>query len=1086
VIGLLTASLSMMAQEIFNFGFESPSSALTVGKMDFVNFLAGDTHDSINAMAHSGSAALMLQNANTAAGGNYQRALKFRNLPLEPNTSYRVSFWVKGDNAYTLAGATTSSATNIRTRLEVGTENHDVNLVGAANKNYDYTFTGFDPANWVKKSAMFYFTNDEVQKAYYKTLNPDSAALPINYFLNLNVYNPGTYFIDDISVKKTSIKGITFNGDVIKVDFGYAINSDALRAGKDYSTAVLPTNCVVVKNDGTPLVVEAVELQATGFYIFLATDYLDDTANGKLTVSFTNPVASNVALKYTDGLRPGAWDTNSNQMVLDFANEDATYDMNMSGIASTLYSAPFLKSASPEDGSFSLPYETRTFKLLYSKPINCGTVTASLNGPNGTFPLVLTETGFSNSLTFKVKDSDVLSAMGEYFLNVKNISSEMGTPAPNTVVSLEYGIATAGVIDTLFNSEKLWAANANGSVPNGFKRITGGVVAEQNTSISSNRLFTFPAGGEYTRGIYLCYREGKKTDFIYGLYPEQRLHLKPGKYNFTARTNRWQQENSPKITFSLMGLDTVAIYTQELSGGAKLPDASKAVTGSVINSANFTITEEKDYLIDFGATAAQGWDAIITGKVLLIKTPSTSFLYSSNLNIKLASATTTLTSMDSSIYNGSDKVALATVITKYNGFTGTSPSMYATAIADIDSFIVKGAAYKAKVDAHFARIASYHANVAAAKTTIATYTGTKFAALNSFPTLINVVSKYDGLELTADDSLTVANDTLTYYNTLMKNWATVCIPALTFRLNKAITLAQKLKVPVPAADLLPAQAAMSDDDQVADALNAKITQYLYHNIAVDSLKFGSSMENAAFTDSIELTNYIKNPNFYTSYTKNVLDNGTFPGWKTSGLIDNNSGTANTNAGISVLASAASPIVDTYGQSLNNKLDYFEQVVTGLPVGVYNINFKARKGNPVNNGLTKAEVIGAQYFYVIHGTDTLKVDPWITQYPELPTVLIGVKNVKITDGTFKMGFHIGVYPGFTPTMTWGDPQIFMVGKDNNFVYTGVHEVATKAEVKEVQYYNIQGMRLNRPSQGLNIVKTIYVNGTFDVKKVMLKY
>ena len=1082
MIGLLATSLSMMAQDIFNFGFETPSSDLTVGKLEFVNFLAGDTRDSMNTVtAHSGTNALMLQNANTAAGANYQRALKFRNLPIEPNTSYRLTFWVKGDNTYTLAGATTSSASNIRARMEVGKENADVAFLGASNTAFDYTFTGFDPANWVKKTAVFYYANDAVEQAYYKTLNPDSAALTSQYFLNLNVFNPGKYYIDDVSVKKSTIKGITYNGDVIKVDFGYAINGDALRAGKDYATAVLPVESVNVMLDGVKQDVEAVEVQANGFLIFLTTAYLDDTAEGKLKVSFTNPTSSAVALKYTANLRPNAWDANSDMMVKNFTDEDCNYDMNLTG-SSTLYSVPFLKSATPESGSFNLPYNTRTFKLEYSKKVDCAAVSATLAGPGTSFKLNIVETGFSNTLTFNVKDADVLSTMGEYFLTIKGLTSEVGTPAPNTIISLEYGIAAAGVIDTLFNSEAKWATNADGNIPNGFKRITmktaGTEVSEQNTSPGSNRMFSFAAGGEFIKGLYLCYREGVKTDFYYGLYPDQRLHMKPGKYNLTVRTGRWPQTttnttSAPSVNCSIMGMDTVAINTFVLSGGVNLINKN-AIIGSVVNTLNFTITEEKDYLLDFGVTSGS-WDALISGKIMLIKTPSTSFLYSSNLDIKLGSAKTTLTSMDSSIYNGVAKTALSTVIQKYVGFAGTSPSVYSAAIADVDSFIVKGVAYKANVDAHYASIVTYNANVTDAKATLTTYTGTKYQVLTAFPKLASIVTYYDGRALTSDDSLKVANDSLSQYNNLMKNWVSTAIPALTYRLTKAVTLAKSLKVPVPQSYLDAAQASLTDNDQIAHALLIKINQYLSHNLALDSLKLGSSLVDSTAKDSVDMTCYMKNPNLYTSKTVTGLDMTTFPGWVISTV---------PGGGINDLATAVNPVRDTYATVFNTKVDSFYQVVTGLPNGVYNVNMHARTGLVGTTGVTQADIDKFLKFYVIHGTDTTNVG-FLQASFGLPTAYISVRNVTVTDGTLTLGVKTTASPfsGYTPSLFWGDPSLWLVGKAGTYV--GVKELAVKATVKEVQYYTIQGFRMNAPGRGLNIVRTIYDNGTVKVEKVMIR-
>jgi hypothetical protein len=770
-------------------------------------------------------------------------------------------------------------------------------------------------------------------------------------------------------------------------------------------------------------------------------------------------------------------------MVANFTDEDSNYDMNLTGSA-TLYSAPFLKVATPESGSFNLPYNSRTFKLEYSKKVDCAAVTATLAGPGTNFKLNLVETGFSNTLTFNVKDADVLSTMGEYFLTVKGLTSEVGTPAPNTIISLEYGIAAAGVIDTLFNSEAKWAANADGNIPNGFKRITmktaGTEVSEQNTSPGSNRMFTFAAAGEFSKGLYLCYREGVKTDFYYGLYTDQRLHMKPGKYNLTVRTGRWPQTttnttSNPTVNCAIMGMDTVAINSMVLSGGVNLTAKNIVVTGSAVNTLNFTITEEKDYLLNFGVTSGS-WDALISGKVLLIKTPSTSFLYSSNLDTKLGSATTTLASMDSSIYNGVDKTALSTVIHKYAGFTGTSPSVYTAAIADVDSFIVKGAAYKAKVDAHYASIVTYYANVTAAKTTLTTYAGTKYTALNAFPLLTNVANYYDGRALTRDDSLKVANDTLTFCTNLMKNMVSTAIPALTYRLTKAVTLAKSLKVPVPAADLAAAQAALTDDDQVAHALLIKIKQYISHNLALDSLKLGSSLIDSTAKDSIDMSCFMKNPNFYTTKMVQGLDNSTFPGW----IISTFAG-----GGINTLATTVSPVQDTYATVFNAKVDTFQQTITGLPNGVYNINMHARTGAVGTTGVTQADIDKFLKFYVIHGKDTTNVG-FIQDGFGLTSKYASVRELTLTDGdSFTLGCKTAVSPfsGYTPSLFWGDPSIWLVRKAGT--YTGVKELTVPATVKEVQYYTIQGFRMNAPGRGLNIVRKIYDNGTVKVEKVMIR-
>ncbi len=80
----------------------------------------------------------------------------------------------------------------------------------------------------------------------------------------------------------------------------------------------------------------------------------------------------------------------------------------------------------------------------------------------------------------------------------------------------------------------------------------------------------------------------------------------------------------------------------------------------------------------------------------------------------------------------------------------------------------------------------------------------------------------------------------------------------------------------------------------------------------------------------------------------------------------------------------------------------------------------------------------------------------------------------------------MYPGFTPSLFWGDPALWMVNKAEGFNYTGLKNGnVEKGKVIDVQYFTIQGTRTNNLIRGMNIVKTIYDNGTVDVKKIMLK-
>jgi hypothetical protein len=1091
-IGLLLASLPTMAQEFFNYGFETPSSELTVGKLDYVNFLEGDTIDPVSTTARTGSYALKLKNSANTAGSNWQRALKFRNFAFEPSTSYRVDFWVRGDNTYTATGATASSTSNIKTALMVGKENADVPFIAAESNTFGTTFTGFDPSSWVKKSAMFFYTSDAAQQDYYASLYPDSAALSLQYFLAMNVYNPGTYYIDDISIRKSTIKGITFNNDVIKVDFGYAVNATTMGADMDYSTAVLPVESATVTLNGTALEIEAVEAQPTGFYIFLKSDYLLEADNGNVVVSFNNPNGTDLALQYTGPLRPNSLSSTTDMEVLDFTNEDAAYDADLLNISSSIYMAPFLKSASPENESFDLPLTANTFKLVFSKKIDCSTVKATLGGPAafGTVNLTLAESSLSDTLTFSVPAANSLID-GSYILSVKDIASDMGTSMDDLSLSYVFGSSANAEIDTLIQTK--WATTGtehgspgNASVPYGYKIVwnSGAVLASGASGLSGcPRMFLMTGGGDLDAGIYMSPRGNSDSVRVYyGAYDGYRLNLEPGKYIVSFNTAYWttaSQTSAETINFAVKDTFYNEVYSQKsiAAAGCFNNSASTKVTGTQYTECTFTITEQKDYLLEWYVLPAVGWNALILGNVQMISVPSVAARYKNMLSTVLVQARASLVLADSSIYDGTAKDDLTAKIAYYSTVAYTAPSAYVSATDTVTAAIAAMTAYKATVDAHYALIETYKTNVETAKTTISTYAGTKYDVLDAYPQLQAVVAIYDGLELTDDDSLTVANDTLSFYTNLMTNWVETCIPARTYRLTKAVTLAQQLEV--PDTYLTAAQETFYDDDDLANELNSRIKTYLYNWINLDSLKFGQSVVDSTLTDSLDLTNYIKNPNLYSAKTTSGFAS-VFPGWITG---NNTSGFAQT------LATAVCPVVDTYAGVFNTVVDTFYQTVTNVPAGVYNVNIYCRMAALVT-GITEADMAGVSQAYLVIGTDTSWLDFKPGSYGIPAATLISFRDKTIADGSFTLGVktQASPYTTYTPTYFWGDPGLFMVGKAAGFTYpyTAVKDVEAVRTVKSVMYYNFQGIRISgAPVKGLYIVKKIYDNGTFDVQKIMIK-
>lgn len=1088
LLGLLVTGMSLTAQNVFYYGFEEP---LPEGKLEYINFLEGDTRDTVSTDAHSGNYAVQLQNSNAFTGNTWERALKFRDLNIEPNTSYRVSFWVKGDNTY--QNGDQNPLTNIQARMMMGEENADIPYVATGNATFGYTLQGFQPDTWTKYSMVFFYTGDEQQIAYYKSQKGDTDTLNLRHFLCLNVYNPGIFNIDDISIDKSSIKGITYNEDILRVDFGYATNLDALRNGEDYNIALLPKECVTVKKGDRTLSVRSVELQEDGFFIFLEEDVLSPMDAEEITVSFTN-LADNPLL-YTAALRPFSWDANSDNRVLNFENEGVMHDPYLS-VSSAMFYPPLLKMAVPEHESFDLPVDTRTFTFTYNKNINCATVTATMVGPlsgtgvvNGTVVLQLQGADeFASTLTFHVPDG-VMMGEGDYTITISGIESEVMIPADaDDVVLYTIGSSASATIDTLIVP---WtkATTPAESIPAGWRRYNeaSNETLDGPLSTGGSRTKHFFDGGDFEVGLYFSSRDQQSCHFIYGYDPEYPLHLKPGRYNLSFFSAYWntismdgkttfdmflKKRESEEVVFSQEKITSFFNCNDGTHGANDNSDV--VVDGAAYHEYAIYITDEDDYLLEF-VHSDPSWWGVTLGGITFYSVPSSAAKYKSLLTAALRNANTVLAAADSSIYDGEAKTSLQNLVVANTNPSYTAPSQYTTAADQLTKGAETLRAYIEYVDAYYARMAAYYVNLDTARAVLERYAETKYDVLEPFSKLQVLYDQYKDLMLTDNDSLIMANDSLKFYADYMKNYVNNAIPALTYRLRLAVELAKQ--VGVDESKLVAAQEAITDNDAIAADLLRRIREQIHTHIALGTLNFGESWVDSTLVDSINVTCYIKNPNFYTTYKTNRLDDGAFPGWSSSVL---------EGTGIWTLASGNNPVVDTYVGFYNSNVDYFEQTVTGLPAGVFNIHMKTRTGR-LSEGWTVDDYKDNFYCYLITNGDTMKL-PLVQADYGLPSQLnTSFKNIQITDGTFTLGVytHVLERAGYTPTVFWGDPYVSMVNKAEGYNYVGLKDVNTTKTVKEVLYYTIQGIRVPRLVKGLNIVKTVYDNGDVEVQKIMMK-
>lgn len=728
-------------------------------------------------------------------------------------------------------------------------------------------------------------------------------------------------------------------------------------------------------------------------------------------------------------------------------------------VGKTEFGTPELNSAIPENESFDLPLTTNTYRFIYNNKVDCSKAMAKMVGPNktDTINLELQQTGFSDTLTFKLPSSTTL-VKGDYNVIVSGLVSDYNLAAKtNTVVTYAIGPTEgSNTMENIFSD----ALDAGGVVPKGWKISWGSTptVREQNSTglTSGPRLLDFPNGGDYNAGFYMR-DEGGVGKLNYGSYDGSRLGMNAGKHTVTFRYSMWKG-SALSIDFVILNQTGTAILEQKGITTAHLLNEStaSAPNGSKLCSFDFDVPADGNYQLEW-RTNNVGWNGVVIGNINVIKSTSRAVKYKSLLAAALLTANNAKSAADSSLYDGSAKTALIQAINTYSVATFTAPSAVLAAIDDL----------KASGDAllaHKANLTNYLASLATANNRIVTYANTKYNQTAPYLKLVQKVGIYGAVSYTNDAALKTAIDSLNLYSAQTLNWINNAIPALTHRIRKAIALAEK--VGVESTLIEPARNALTDDNAVATNLNNAIKTALTNALTAGTLKFGKSTDHPANTDSLEMTSFIKNPNFYTTQTSTGISSSTFTGWTVP--------TANTSTSVGpdVVASAANPVVDTDAKMYDSFMTKFEQAISGLPSGYYNIFMNTRIP-------TNVVSLNTYVFYaVITGSDSLRAN--FRPGAMTDRLLTGFRNVKITDGNLKIGVRVGLEQVMDPTVRWGDPTLWMVNSD----IVSIVETQTESSIKEVQYYTVMGQRIQRPIPGLNIIKTLYENGKMKVEKVRI--
>lgn len=1088
-LGLLSlTSLGIQAQVLMTEGFNGAQTktATDVGYYEFINQLDGDKWELTTSTQSEGAGSLHFYNSDANEGSTWQRSVKFRNIPIEENTSYRVSYSIKGSKTYNLDG-TTDQTTKVDCKLMQGIDDYDIPFATAAGSTFRYNDTGIDDMSFKKFTHLFYYKDAATQAAYYPTSKSGEQPEDVKnkFFLALSVYNPGDFYLDDVVIEKASVQGIAFNYDVIRVNFGYPTNYKDLLAAAGTTKIVYPEGTCTVKMNGAEVNVLTTELHNDGYlYVFLDDQY-PETGTEQISVSFNNPSDAAYQLLYSGDLAPEG-------PVFNFVDEPGTLDQNITDIFSSAYDLPVIKTAVPEKGSFNLPVDQKEFKVVFNKKADASKVVATL----GSEPLTVSpNTGYATDFTFTRTGTGDLSA-GEHDLILTKVYPEAvldESVFTSATLELSFGQVNANPNDTAYfvmkdSIAQTIASLGEGFVPKGWTIYNAANVVAQGTNPGSGpRSFKFADGGDFTGAIY--FRTAAADDggrVIYGETDGYKLSLESGKkYKLMYNIAAWK--GTPYVKFELVGPDDNVVLTRVDAAKPNMNGAKNAITGSVAIEESLQPVASGDYKLRWtpasDADGNQGaWVETLLGNVKVQYLPNVMGVEeTTQLKNALAAAKDALAANSGERYAGTDFDALQAAVNEIDGKTYTAPSVYKAATARLANGTLALKNHRQLCD-------TYDPLVAAAKAARDMRTGTKFQAHVTYTNIEASIAKYDGQVLTDNAELQAAITELKTNTAAVTNIGTV-VQTLSASTVSGLAVATKLGT---ATDELTAAVnnMLTDDADVKAQVKAAIKQGLYTQLKdPNNTLFAQKVDETTlenYVDTFDLSIFVNNPDLYVTAAQDVtgvVSTENTPGWTitpgegwTGGWSYHYPWGANQSYKYDA---ATCPVANSMIASWGYKYT-IEQQITDLPAGTYNIYAKAvLRGGDYSDA----------YFYVTTSAKTDSVQAIMGTASVEPQLTNGyfvvVKDVVVTDGQLGLRFT----PGSDTRSFFDGVVLVLKGAAPGFDYaTGIRGVvdSSDAQVKKVEYFDLSGRQLGGlNTTGVTILKQTMTDGSVKTTKVLKK-
>ena len=862
------------------------------------------------------------ENYSSGLVPEYRRNLFVRGLPIEDETSYRLTVYVKTTK---MGGTTPTFRADVmrgyfasEKPFTMGLENDSKNF--KYNAEFTYQKDDFEDGKWEKIVFMTYYLNDSIANNYMLSngywwtdewrwhdasiatavgkAGYDSLSFirqPDKFFARLSFRSDSTVFeVDNLSLTKSWIGGVEHTGDMIRVDFGYETNLGELaKAAKDrnkIAAVELPGQYFTVwGKDSTThkwqnVDIASAEYQGDG-YMYMWTkprvrngveQVVKFDSYDSVLVSFTNPDDPELMLKYTGSKFPKALDVDwikAGKKVPNFSNE---YSIKNPNIANGVYSMknlpPVLQECLYEEGSFNMDGNLREFSFKFSRPVmfdknaDESTELAILHVVQAGVKEAWFVSGYAANdsiLTFVRPAKYTTPLKGDYefrLLQLKGKSTVYSNGGNPIVVNYSFGSSDfePTVISSLDFNDE--------TVGNSFAQE----IAIPGFSLSKCAVKVGEFGGLYDQalmfGLYSVNTGASSganncAKLIYTFDVETA-----GTYNFafgTSGCKKSSYNDGCKMTVTITDASGKVVGSYSEEGTDNKPEEGSEVT-AIDENAITAYFEAGTYKATFALPNEGAYGGSHKGGRVLyyIKTTTPTWLgYKAIKSYKkaLADLNDLIAKADgTAAYKGGTYTAAKAVAAKYPNFSDTKPSVYAQVTKSINDAA-------SALDARFQTVDSLRV--------IAYEAGTKFLAdkadLAEWAEMKDLKAFLESVAALnyANYAPAYIREKIAYINTKMAEISSKegAMKFAASQLNNLVKLAGDLKVEFPVADtaeinsrIARAQLIDTPDDKLVDIYKKAIVAKLYSKIA-----------KGEKVDSLPLTAFIANPGLFA--TPKVVD-----------------------------------------------------------------------------------------------------------------------------------------------------------------------------------------------------------------------